>query len=198
MMLLAVMGLSACTGSKKEAKVADESETTKEETIDMKGKKVLVAYFSWSGNTREAAQYIAKKTGADEFEIIREKPYPVEYNACTEDAKAEKEAGERPAIKGKVENMAQYDVVFVCVPVWWYTAPMPVFTFLEQYDLKGKTVIPFCTAYSGPSQTLKDIVKSTPDSDHRDGICIVTKEQGGQGMDSKTAKIDKWLGEIGF
>ena len=83
MMLLAVMGLSACTGSKKEAKVADESETTKEETIDMKGKKVLVAYFSWSGNTREAAQYIAKKTGADEFEIIREKEYPTEYTPCT-------------------------------------------------------------------------------------------------------------------
>ena len=122
--LLAVMGLSACTGSKKEAKVADESETTKEETIDMKGKKVLVAYFSWSGNTREAAHYIAQKVGADKFEIIREKAYPTEYNACTEDAKAEKEAGERPAIKGKVENMAQYDVVFVCVPVWWYTAPM--------------------------------------------------------------------------
>ena len=198
MMLLSVMGLSACTGSKKEAKVADESETTKEETIDMKGKKVLVAYFSWSGNTREAAQYIAKKTGADEFEIIREKEYPTEYTPCTEDAKAEKEAGERPAIKGRVENMAQYDVVFVCVPVWWYTAPMPVFTFLEQYDLKGKMVIPFCTAYSGPSSTLKDIVKATPESDHRDGICIVTKEMGGKDMESKHAKIDKWLTEIGF
>lgn len=94
------------------------NETTKKEIIDMKGKKVLVAYFSWSGNTREAAQYIAQKTGADEFEIIREKAYPTEYTTCTEDAKAEKEAGERPAIKGKVENMAQYDVVFVCVPVW--------------------------------------------------------------------------------
>ena len=198
MMLLAVMGLSACTGSKKEAKVADESETTKEETIDMKGKKVLVAYFSWSGNTREAAQYIAQKTGADEFEIIREKAYPTEYTPCTEDAKAEKEAGERPAIKGKVENMAQYDVVFVCVPVWWYTAPMPVFTFLEQYDLKDKTVIPFCTAYSGPSSTLRDIVSATPKSDHRDGICVVTKEQGGKDMDKKHGKIDKWLTEIGF
>lgn len=198
MMLLAVMGLSACTGSKKEAKVADESETTKEETIDMKGKKVLVAYFSWSGNTREAAQYIAQKTGADEFEIIREKAYPTEYTPCTEDAKAEKEAGERPAIKGKVENMAQYDVVFVCVPVWWYTAPMPVFTFLEQYDLKGKTVIPFCTAYSGPSSTLRDIVSATPQSNHLDGICIVTKEMGGKDMDKKHPKIDKWLTEIGF
>ena len=198
MMLLAVMGLSACSGSKKEAKVADESETTKEETIDMKGKKVLVAYFSWSGNTREAAQYIAQKTGADEFEIIREKAYPTEYTPCTEDAKAEKEAGERPAIKGKVENMAQYDVVFVCVPVWWYTAPMPVYTFLEQYDLSGKTVIPFCTAYSGPSSTLRDIVSATPKSDHRDGICVVTKEQGGKDMDKKHGKIDKWLTEIGF
>lgn len=198
MMLLAVMGLSACSGSKKEAKVADESETTKEETIDMKGKKVLVAYFSWSGNTKEAAHYIAQKVGADKFEIIREKAYSTEYNACTEDAKAEKEAGERPAIKGKVENMAQYDVVFVCVPVWWYTAPMPVFTFLEQYDLKGKTLIPFCTAYSGPSSTLRDIVSATPKSDHRDGICVVTKEQGGTDMDKKHGKIDKWLTEIGF
>jgi len=220
-MMLAVMGLSACTGSKKEAKVADESETTKKEileqrepssslerssrdkirqsqTIDMKGKKVLVAYFSWSGNTKEAAHYIAQKVGAEEFEIIREKAYPKEYNACTEDAKAEKEAGERPAIKGKVENMAQYDVVFVCVPVWWYTAPMPVYTFLEQYDLKGKTVIPFCTAYSGPSSTLRDIVSATPKSDHRDGICVVTKEQGGKDMDKKHGKIDKWLTEIGF
>ena len=197
-MLLTVAGMSACTAKAKQVNNENDNDNEKQEVRDLKGKKVLVAYFSWSGNTKYAAQYIAQKLGADEFEIIREKPYPTEYTPCTEDAKAEKEAGERPAIKGKVENMAQYDVVFVCVPVWWYTVPMPVYTFLEQYDLKGKTVIPFCTAYSGPSSTLKDIVNSTPDSDHRDGICIVTKEQGGQGMDSKTAKIDKWLGEIGF
>ena len=149
MMLLAVMGLSACTAKTiKASQEAGEStnETAKKEMTSLKGKKALVAYFSWSGNTKEAAHYIAQKVGADKFEIIREKAYPTEYNACTEDAKAEKEAGERPAIKGKVENMAQYDVVFVCVLVWWYAAPMPVYTFLEQYDLSGKTVIPFCTA----------------------------------------------------
>ena len=197
--IAAVVGLAACMAKAKQvSNDLGESTTENKEVMDLKGKKVLVAYFSWSGNTKYAAQYIAKKVGADEFEIIREKPYPTEYTPCTEDAKAEKEAGERPDIKGQVENMAQYDVVFVCVPVWWYTAPMPVYTFLEQYDLKGKTVIPFCTAYSGPSSTLKDIVKATPNSDHRDGICIVTKEMGGQGMESKTAKIDKWLGEIGF
>ena len=198
-MLLTVAGLSACTAKAKQVNhESSESTTENKEVMSLKGKKSLVAYFSWSGNTKYAAQYIAKKVGADEFEIIREKPYPTEYTPCTEDAKAEKEAGERPAIKGKVENMAQYDVVFVCVPVWWYTAPMPVYTFLEQYNLKGKTVIPFCTAYSGPSSTLKDIVKATPNSDHRDGICIVTKEMGGKDMESKHARIDKWLTEIGF
>ena len=197
-MLLTVAGMSACTAKAKQVNNENDNDNEKQEVMDLNGKKVLVAYFSWSGNTKYAAQYIAQKLGADEFEIIREKPYPTEYTPCTEDAKAEKEAGERPAIKGKVENMAQYDVVFVCVPVWWYTAPMPVFTFLEQYDLKDKTVIPFCTAYSGPSSTLKDIVKATPNSDHRDGICIVTKEMGGQGMEAKHDRIDKWLGEIGF
>jgi len=163
----------------------------------MKGKKTLVAYFSWSGNTAEAAKYIAQKTGADLFEIVREMAYPTDYEPCTEEAKAEKERGERPAIKGKVDNMSQYDVVFVCAPVWWYTAPMPVYTFLEQYDFGGKTVIPFCTAYSGPSSTLKDIVKATPKSDHRDGICVVTKEMGGQGMDRKHGEIDRWLEQLG-
>ena len=195
-MLLTVAGLSACTAKAKQ--VNNDNENEKQEVMDLKGKKVLVAYFSWSGNTKYAAQYIAKKLGADEFEIITEKAYPIEYQPCTEVAKAEKEANARPAIKGKVENMEQYDVVFIGAPVWWYTGPMAVFTFLEQYDLKDKTVIPFCTAYSGPSSTLKDIVKATPNSDHRDGICIVTKEMGGKDMESKHAKIDKWLTEIGF
>lgn len=187
-MLAAAFSLNACS----------RSGNTSNHDIDMNSKKILVAYFSWSGNTREAAHYIATRLQADEFEIVREKPYPTEYTPCTEDAKAEKEAGEHPAIKGKVENMAQYDVVFVCVPVWWYTAPMPVFTFLEQHDLKGKTVIPFCTAYSGPSSTLTDIVNATPGSDHHDGICIVTKEMGGTGMEKKHAEIDQWLESLGF
>lgn len=187
-MLLAMLGVSACTPAKKETK----------EMESMKDKKVLVAYFSWSGNTKEAAKYIAGKVGADEFEIVREKPYPKEYEACTEDAKAEKEKNEWPAIKGRVAGMEAYDVVFIGVPVWWYTAPMPVFTFLEQYDFKGKTVIPFCTCYTAEYETLKDIVKATPQSEHREGLTIVTHEMGGKDMDKKHAQIDKWLGEIGF
>lgn len=187
-LLLGALNVGACAGNNKETK----------ETKNMQDKKILVAYFSWSGNTKDAADYIARKLQADTFEIVRVKPYPTDYQACTEDAKAEKEAGERPAIKGKVKDMSRYDVIFVGVPVWWYTAPMPVFTFLEQYDLKGKTVIPFCTCYTAEYNTLKDLVKATPTATHKDGLTIVTHEMGGQGMDKKHAQIDSWLKSIGY
>ena len=182
LMLLTVLSLSACTSNKKK-------ETTNETTENMKGKKVLVAYFSWSGNTKDAAQYIAQRLGADEFEIIREKPYPTEYDPCTEDAKAEKEANERPVIKGAVENMAQYDVVFVGVPVWWYTAPMPVFTFLEQYDLKGKTVIPFTTHEgSGLANCVENVKDAFPGANVRKGFSIYGHE-----VRTEKAKVEKWI-----
>ena len=187
--LLAAASLSACTCNKKET-------SNKQQTDSMEGKKILVAYFSWSGNTKDAAQYIAQKLGADEFEIKREKPYPTEYEPCREDAHAE--IGSRPAIVGKVENMEQFDVVFVGLPVWAGTAPMPVFTFLEQYDFAGKTVIPFCTCYTAASRSLRDIAKATPDSDHRDGLTIVTKELAGKDMADKHGQIDDWLAKMGF
>lgn len=187
--LLAAASLSACTCNKKET-------SNKQQTDSMEGKKILVAYFSWSGNTKDAAQYIAQKLGADEFEIKREKPYPTEYEPCREDAHAE--IGSRPAIVGKVENMEQFDVVFIGLPVWAGTAPMPVFTFLEQYDFAGKTVIPFCTCYTAASRSLSDIAKATPDSDHRDGLTIVTKELAGKDMADKHGQIDDWLAKMGF
>lgn len=187
-MVLTVLGGSACTTSKKETDISKK----------MNDRKILVAYFSWSGNTRDAAKYIANKLSADEFEIIREKAYPTEYEPCTVEAKKEKEAGERPTIKGLVEDMSQYDVIFVGVPVWWYTAPMPVFSFLGQYDLKDKTVIPFCTCYTAEYETLTDIVKATPESKHLEGLTIVTKEMGGKDMDKKHVQIENWLTEIGF
>ena len=187
--LLAAASLSACTCNKKET-------SNKQQTDSMEGKKILVAYFSWSGNTKDAAQYIAQKLGADEFEIKREKPYPTEYEPCREEAHAE--IGSRPAIVGKVENMEQFDVVFVGLPVWAGTAPMPVFTFLKQYDFAGKTVIPFCTCYTAASRSLSDIAKATPDSDHRDGLTIVTKELAGKDMADKHGQIDDWLAKMGF
>ena len=153
--------------------------------------KVLVAYFSYSGNTREVANQIKELTGADLFEIKTIKPYPTEYQPCIVVAKEEMEKNARPEIKGKVDNMAQYDVIFVGGPSWWHTAPMAVLTFLESYDLKGKTVIPFCTHESKEDGIFAAIEKATPHSTHLKGFdCF------GHEVKSAKPKVEKWLKEI--
>lgn len=166
----------------------------------MTEQRTLVAYFSWSNNTEVVAKHIVEQTGANLFRIERTTPYPTDYDACADAAKAEVDSKTYPAIKALPENFDQYNTVIVAVPVWWYTAPMPVFTFLEKsgLDFSGKTVIPLCTAYTAEYNTLKDIVKVTPTAEHKDGICIVTKEMGGKGIDKQFGKIDKWLRELGL
>lgn len=162
--------------------------------------KTLIAWFSWSHNTEVMAKYIAEKTGADLFQIERVKPYPEEYDPCTVEAKKEVDERIYPAIKALPENFDQYETIIVAVPVWWYTAPMPVFTFLEKsgLDFSGKTVIPFCTAYTAEYNTLKDIVNATPNAGHKDGLCITTQEMGGKNLDGKKPQVDAWLKAIGL
>ena len=109
------------------------------------GKKVLVAYFSWGGTTKHMAEQIRDITGADIFRIEPVTPYPMAYTPCTEVALEEKNSNTRPAIKDRVANWDDYDVVFIGCPVWWWTTPMIIHTFAESYDFTGKTVVPFCT-----------------------------------------------------
>ena len=104
------------------------------------------------GNTRNLAHQVQELTGGDLFEIETVKAYPEKYRSCTEYAKKEKEADARPALKSKVKDMDAYDVVYVGFPNWWGTAPMAIWSFLEGYDLTGKTVIPFCTHGGGGEQ----------------------------------------------
>ena len=108
-------------------------------------KKVLVAYFSHSGNTREVARQIGEATGGDLFEIVPATPYPAEYQAVVDQGKKEIAAGVRPALKNPVGDLSQYDVIFVGSPCWWATIAPPVATFLTSCDFAGKTVIPFMT-----------------------------------------------------
>jgi flavodoxin len=114
--------------------------------------KVLVAYFSATNNTRPLAEYIADAAGADLYEITPAVPYTsadLNYNDSSTRATVEQnDASARPAISGSVENMADYDVVFIGYPIWWGQAPRIISTFLESYDLSSKTIIPFCTSGS--------------------------------------------------
>ncbi len=112
---------------------------------DRKDKKMLVVYFSHSGNTRVVAEQIARATGADVFEIVPEKPYPTDYDTVVDQARKEIAAGVRPTLKNDMPDIGKYDVVFVGSPCWWATVAPPVTTFLASHDFAGKTVAPFMT-----------------------------------------------------
>ena len=122
----------------------------KQSTKQDKQMKTLVTYFSASGVTRNAAKQLASIIGADLFEITPEKLYTdadLDWRDKTSRSTIEmKDSTARPEIAAKVENMDQYTTIYVGFPIWWYTAPRIINTFLEQYDLTGKTIIPFATS----------------------------------------------------
>lgn len=152
-LLLALLTLVGCS-----AKAQDNKQTT----MANDNKKVLVAYFSYSGTTRGYAKKVAEYTGADLFEIEAKQPYTaadVDWTVDGSRVNKEKEHPElRPAIKSKVDNFAQYDVVFLGFPIWWYIEPNIINTFLETNDFHGKRIVPFFTsASSGPGETDKHL-----------------------------------------
>ena len=155
---------------------------------------ILVAYFSHSGNTRVIATQIRESVGGDIFEIVAVDPYPSDYDAVLEQARKELREEYRPELKTKVENMESYEVVFVGYPIWWGTIPMPVATFLSEYDFSRKTIVPFCT-HEGSSlgRTVTDITKLCPQSTILDGLAV-------RGGDIKNAQneVSEWLHEIGM
>lgn len=106
---------------------------------------ILVAYFSWSGNGQQMARWISEETGGDLFRIVPSEPYGEDFDSCADRAKNELDNEIRPELSEHInaDTMAQYDVIYIGFPVWWYDLPMPVWTFLEEYDLSGKTIIPF-------------------------------------------------------
>lgn len=125
--------------------------------------KILVAYYSYSGNTRFAAEQIQKDTGGTLFEIKPVKPYPADYNACVELAKREINAGVKPELAEKVKEFDKYDVIFVGTPNWWSTMAPPVLAFLSSYEFSGKTVIPFVThGGGGMARCETDMRKAVP------------------------------------
>lgn len=125
--------------------------------------KILIAYFSWSGNSKSEAELIQEKTGGTLFEIVREEAYPEDYTECTEVAKKEKEENARPSIKNPPETVSEYAKIVVCYPIWWHTAPMCVGTFLEKYDLQDKTVYPVSQSASMDEDQFAESVQFVKD-----------------------------------
>ena len=131
--------------------------------------KALVAYFSASGVTAKLAERLAKAANADLFEIAPETPYtPADLDWRDANSRSSVEMNDRscrPAIAGAVENMAQYDVVFVGFPVWWYREPSIIDTFVEAYDFSGKTIVPFATSgSSGIGDSGKNLQALAPEA----------------------------------
>jgi len=143
--------------------------------------KTLVAFFSASGVTAKAAKLLAQAADADLFEIVPETPYTKHdlnwLNPRSRSTVEMKDRACRPPIASRVADMAQYDRVFVGFPVWWYREPSIIDTFLESYDLSGKTVIPFCTSGgSDLGETADNFRRLAPDAKVPEGKRITRRD----------------------
>lgn len=130
--------------------------------------KILIAYFSATNNTEGIANHLESILDADLYEIVPETPYTsddLNYNdsSCRSSQEMD-DPDARPAISGSVDNMEQYDVIFLGYPIWWGEAPRIINTFLESYDLSGKTIAPFCTSASSPMGSSATKLQNLADS----------------------------------
>lgn len=153
--------------------LADDSAEGSEPTEE--AAKMLVVYFSATGNTKVVAEKIVRLTGADLYEIVPADPYTDEdLNYNNDDCRANQEmqnASARPAIGSETIDVSSYDTVFVGFPIWWGTMPRIINTFLDIYDLSGKTVLPFCTSgSSGITLSVSDIRAAEPNADVCNGL----------------------------
>lgn len=176
--LTLLFGVSVCGFSKaaeassKTEEASSENQDTKKETDTQS--KILVVYFSATGNTKTIAETLAELMGADLFEIVPEEPYTDEdLDYSNDNCRANKEqqdSSTRPEISGSVENMENYGTVLIGHPIWWGEEPRIVDTFMESCDLSGKTVVNFCTSGgSGISKSTENLKALAPDADWLEG-----------------------------
>lgn len=171
------IALCACAGNKS------QQGSQQSNTENMEKKTTLVAYFSATGTTKAAAEKLAQAVDADLHEIQPEQPYTDAdldwHNKQSRSSVEMKDKSNRPAIKNKVENMDQYTTVYIGYPIWWYIAPTIINTFVEQYNLEGKTVIPFFTSGgSGAGETMKYLTPSAPKANWKEPINLTGKSKG--------------------
>ena len=156
--------------------------------------KVLVVYFSETGNTQKLAQEIYEQVGGDFRRIEPVKPYPTGADLFDYTEK-ERDEDARPEFKDLNINLDDYDYIFVGYPMWWYTLPMMMYTFFDTYDFSGKTIIPFNTHEgSGDGGTYETIKEFEPNATVLDGLPI----RGGDMSKDQTDTVKEWLKGLGF
>ena len=155
----------------------------------MSDNKVLIAYYSYSGNTKAVAEKIKEITGGDLFEIKPVNEYPRNYTDVVNLAKQEKEQDLRPELANKID-ISNFDIIYLGTPVWWYTFATPIKTFLTEYDFTGKTIIPFCThGGGGASATYSDMEKLCPNTTIKTGFTSYEHS-------AKDSEIEEWINNL--
>lgn len=155
-------------------------------------KKVLIAYFSWSGNTKYIAEKIKLKVGGDIFRIETKTPYPTDYNETAYGiAKKQHEENIHPELKDN-SDVSNYDIIFIGTPAWWYTMAPPVMTFLESNNFEGKIIVPFVTHGGGGGYNIADDIKELA----KTATVLTPLIVYGKGNLNTDKEIDNWLKDI--
>lgn len=196
-----------------------ETETATVTEIDTLDSNILIAYFTWAentyvedpsavdvdattsasvllpGNTARLAAWIQEYTGGDIFSIRVIEPYSSDYDECLDRAADEKAANARPMLAAHVDDMDDYDIVFLGFPNWWYTVPMAIMTFIETYDFSGKIIVPFSAhGTGGLASSIRDITRALPDDvTILDAIGIYRPN-----INTAQEPINEWLEGLGF
>lgn len=208
-MIVGIVLMTGCGSNKINSESEKKANDVLNNQIETKtDAKVLIVYFSRTGenynvgnvevgNTAIMASYIKEYLKADSFEIIPVNKYPDSYDECLKVATKEQNEDARPAIQNKIEDIEKYDTIFLGYPIWWGDMPQIIYTFMEEYDLSGKTIIPFNThegsSSSGTYNTIKSKLKSA--KVNTNGLAI-------QGKVARTSegkeKTINWLKELGY
>ena len=201
-LLTAVVALLTATAYNGNANKAANSDSKPNMDMVTDSSKTLIVYFLKKrrvidkGNTEVVAEYIKEMTGADVFRIMPDKEYEKiqDYDELVELTRIEHENDERPTFNGKINDIGKYDTIFIGSPIWWYTFPQVMYTFLDSYDLNGKTIIPFTTHEgSGLADVVEVLRKYYPNATVAEGLAI----RGRDAVKSKE-KVVRWLEKTGF
>ena len=160
-------------------------------------KKLLIVYYSWSnGNTERIAKMLQKEAGGDLLKIDTKTPYAGSYDEVVEQGQEEVKRGYEPEIKSVDKNIADYDVIAVGTPTWWYTMAPAVRTFLHEQDFSGKTVIPFMTNGGWPGHVIKDMKDMCEGAQFACDLQVQFDSTCGSDLETTQEEIDKWIEKV--